>query len=97
MINERILKMLKDKLKITDEKQRLAMIVIVASLVSLLLGIAVRTPIFETFSLGSWGGFISFLLSLGTVSDSGKNEWARIAFWISFAAMCVSIFLSTTI
>ena len=35
-----------------------------------------------------------FLLSLGTVEDSGRNFWAKTAFWISFASMTVSIFLS---
>lgn len=77
-----------------DGKQRMSLIVIAVSAVALLLGIAIRTPIFDTFSLGAWAGFVSFLLSLGTVEDSGHNFWAKTAFWISFASMTVSIFLS---
>lgn len=77
-------------------KVRLAWIVIGLSLAGLLLGIASRTPLFDTFSLGGWLGFITFLLSLGTVEDSGSNAHAKLAFWVSFVSMALSIFLSAT-
>ena len=78
----------------SPEKQKVAFTTIGLSAAAVLLGIAVRTPIFGTFSLGAWIGFISFLLSLGAVNNHGKNIMAKIAFWISFVAMTLSIFLS---
>lgn len=76
------------------KKQGIALLTIGLSAVALVLGFLMRTPIKDSFSLGGWIGFIAFLLSLGTVSDEGNNFLAKIAFFVSFIAMCAAIFLS---
>ena len=80
----------------SDKKQKIAYLTIGLSILALILGLISRTPIFNTFSFGAWVGFVSFLLSLGSVEDSGSNFLAKIDFWSSFAAMCITIFLGTT-
>ena len=78
------------------QKRQMALIITGLSIVALILGMVSRAPVFDTFSPGTWLGFILYLLSLGTVNNSGKNIMAKIAFWASFIAMSVSIFLSVT-
>ena len=77
----------------TGSKQKLALLVIGLSVLSLVLGFLMPKPLFDTFSLGAWIGFTSFMLSLGSVSDEGNNFFAMIAFWVSFIALCVTIFI----
>ena len=80
----------------SKNKKMIAFLTIGLSIIGLILGVISRKPLFDTFSLGAWLGFISFLLSLGAVEDEGNNFFAKIAFWVSFVAMCVAIFLSVT-
>lgn len=75
------------------KKQGIALLTIGMSVIALILGFLMRTPIYDSFSIGGWIGFVAFLLSLGAVSDEGNNFLAKIAFFASFAAMCVAIFL----
>ena len=77
----------------TGSKKKLALLVIGLSVLSLLLGFIMPKPLFDTFSLGAWIGFASFMLSLGSVSDEGNNFLAMIAFWVSFIALCATVFI----
>ena len=65
--------------------------------IGLILGLLIRTPVFNTFSIGSWLSFGSFLLSLGSVNNEGSNFFAKLAFWLSFIAMCITIFTSSSV
>ena len=65
-----------------------------ASVIGLILGIVMPTPVADTFSPGSLISFIAFLLSLGAVKDRGNNLPAILSFTVSFLAMAISIFCS---
>ena len=64
------------------------------SLIGLVLGILMPSPLADTFSPGSLLSFVAFLLSLGAVKDKGNNLAAILAFSISFLSMAISIFYS---
>jgi len=65
-----------------------------ASVIGLILGIMMPTPVANTFSPGSLISFVAFLLSLGSVKERGNNLPAILAFTLSFLAMSISIFCS---
>lgn len=45
----------------------------------------------ETFGLGQIAAFVAVLMSLMSVKDKGSNLPAMAAFWISFAALFLSV------
>lgn len=61
--------------------------------IGLVLGLIMKKPILDTFNIGGWLSFVAFLVSLGAVEDEGGNFLAKIAFWISFIALVVTIFV----
>ena len=68
---------------------------IAASLIGLVLGILMPTPVANTFSPGALFSFAAFLGSLAAVKDRGSNIPAGLAFTLSFLAMSISIFCSS--
>ena len=67
---------------------------IAAGIIGVILGMMFTKPIAGTFSPGTVLALVAFLLSLTAVKDKGNNLPALLAFFVSFAAMSLSIFYS---
>lgn len=65
------------------------------AVVGVILGFISRGLVFNTFTAGTWVTFISFILSMASVQDHGSNRLAAFAFWFTFLAMCLTIYLGT--
>ena len=76
-------------------KDLIAYICIVMALLALILGCLFPKPIGNSFSVGTVFGTIAFLLSMGSVKDTGSNIPAKIAFGLSFAGMTAAILVSS--
>lgn len=77
-----------------DKKKNLiAVMTLVLAVVGVIVNFASRQ--FDLgFSAGTWICFVAFILSLASVKDHGSNHLAASAFWLTFLAMFLAIYLA---
>ena len=77
-------------------KDQVGLASLALTVLSFILGFIFRTPLFNTFTLGTWLSLVAFVLSLCAVQDHGNNALARHAFWLSFLVVCITIFIGSS-
>ena len=75
------------------KKGMIGLITLGMSAVGVILGFIFRGLVFNTFTAGTWITFAAFILSLAAVKDHGSNRLAATAYFVSFLAMTLTIYL----
>lgn len=81
------------KLSADKKKDILGWGTIAMSMIGIVISFFCKDLLFGTFTPGTWLAFIGFILSMGAVHDHGSNRLAASAFWITFLAMSITLFL----
>ena len=81
-------------MKKLDKKDLIGIGTLIMAAVGVIAGFLSQKLIFGTFTAGTWLTFASFVLSLAAVKDKGSNRLAASAFWITFLATCLTIYLA---